>query len=718
LAADLNKQGLGYFSFSLNELGIHDIPAQLDHLHTVKTREIMGSGLISIEAVAAAASKGRAGHAAALHLKKQLGDVPLQGTKGSAVAGWQAVTGALATAAMTRDQGSSKINKGVDGKLRRTCSDSGLDGLAAAGLSPGFAAAAAAAGKSNLAISATAPTTAATAVAASTEASGDVLQNTDATDSSKKTKAGVLRRLVQAVGGSSLKLQSKEVEGSDGGTTSAAVLPCSYDIQSMDDISDGTDSPVAATGSGKGSAVSSVRKILSLLGRKVPVIGMNAARSNKASFNGEEEQPLRQTAAAVTAAAGAGVAAAAVGSAAGAGSRSDLQEQSACNGSCFSADAVAAVELPDVHEPATPEVLETPLKNRGPGIEEEPVLLPLAAAAAAVADDAGSHHSDTDHQQAGSDDFTRCCGRSSCSSGSGHRGLHGASASRFTAPVEAQCAGHVNHLGVANGITHSCQICDAGPAADAVEAEDLDLQQPKHDSQASLHAELQRQQLTGSTNAGSLSNTRSMRRSWSSQALMQQTLPGNSASPMLLQQQQQQAGDRRSLPRAPAGAAGSAAGAAAASAPYDLRVVAHSLGGMSMLVYCVMRAAAGLQHRVDRLILMSPAGYHKKIPTLFWPFVLVLPWWHKLLELCLGNDRACECWQQHAWMGGTACALCMGAAVKWCGQTWCKKKISCCGMWLCSWTRVEHGQLGGRLCWEVASAGRSQLSWPVVCCLL
>jgi hypothetical protein len=25
---------LRYFSFSLNELGIHDIPAQLDHLHT------------------------------------------------------------------------------------------------------------------------------------------------------------------------------------------------------------------------------------------------------------------------------------------------------------------------------------------------------------------------------------------------------------------------------------------------------------------------------------------------------------------------------------------------------------------------------------------------------------------------------------------------------------------------------------------------------------
>eukprot|EP00775_Hariotina_reticulata_P003459 gene3459-3730_t len=67
---------------------------------------------------------------------------------------------------------------------------------------------------------------------------------------------------------------------------------------------------------------------------------------------------------------------------------------------------------------------------------------------------------------------------------------------------------------------------------------------------------------------------------------------------------------------------------------------AGRLGGMSMLVYCVMRAAAGLPHHVDRLILMSPAGYHRVIPTLFWPFVLVLPWWHKLLQLCLGDSRA------------------------------------------------------------------------------
>ena len=31
---DPSKQDLRYFSFSLNELGINDIPAQLDHLHT------------------------------------------------------------------------------------------------------------------------------------------------------------------------------------------------------------------------------------------------------------------------------------------------------------------------------------------------------------------------------------------------------------------------------------------------------------------------------------------------------------------------------------------------------------------------------------------------------------------------------------------------------------------------------------------------------------
>jgi hypothetical protein len=63
---------------------------------------------------------------------------------------------------------------------------------------------------------------------------------------------------------------------------------------------------------------------------------------------------------------------------------------------------------------------------------------------------------------------------------------------------------------------------------------------------------------------------------------------------------------------------------------------------MSMLVYLVMRCAAGQPHHVRRLILMSPAGYHNTVPAAFWPFIMVLPWWHKLLVLLVGQHRACE----------------------------------------------------------------------------
>jgi pimeloyl-ACP methyl ester carboxylesterase len=52
------------------------------------------------------------------------------------------------------------------------------------------------------------------------------------------------------------------------------------------------------------------------------------------------------------------------------------------------------------------------------------------------------------------------------------------------------------------------------------------------------------------------------------------------------------------------------AAAAAEREPYNLRVVAHSLGGASMLVYLVMRLRSGRAHHVKRLILLTPAGFH------------------------------------------------------------------------------------------------------------
>lgn len=62
--------------------------------------------------------------------------------------------------------------------------------------------------------------------------------------------------------------------------------------------------------------------------------------------------------------------------------------------------------------------------------------------------------------------------------------------------------------------------------------------------------------------------------------------------------------------------------------PYNLRVVAHSLGGFLMLIHCTQRAKEGRPHHVKRLILLSPAGYHVVIPRLFKPLV---PTWKLIM---------------------------------------------------------------------------------------
>jgi len=52
------------------------------------------------------------------------------------------------------------------------------------------------------------------------------------------------------------------------------------------------------------------------------------------------------------------------------------------------------------------------------------------------------------------------------------------------------------------------------------------------------------------------------------------------------------------------------ASAGGAAEPYNLRVVAHSLGGASMLIYLVMRLRSGRPHHCKRLVLLTPAGFH------------------------------------------------------------------------------------------------------------
>jgi hypothetical protein len=56
------------------------------------------------------------------------------------------------------------------------------------------------------------------------------------------------------------------------------------------------------------------------------------------------------------------------------------------------------------------------------------------------------------------------------------------------------------------------------------------------------------------------------------------------------------------------GASGSSRWDAGVQQPYTLRAVAHSLGGFLLLIHCTQRARAGRPHRINRLILLSPAG--------------------------------------------------------------------------------------------------------------
>ncbi|KAK8943825.1 hypothetical protein KSP40_PGU020666 [Platanthera guangdongensis] len=45
--------------------------------------------------------------------------------------------------------------------------------------------------------------------------------------------------------------------------------------------------------------------------------------------------------------------------------------------------------------------------------------------------------------------------------------------------------------------------------------------------------------------------------------------------------------------------------------PYKLAVVSHSLGGAVMLMYIIMRRIEEKPHRLSRMILLSPAGFHE-----------------------------------------------------------------------------------------------------------
>ncbi|KAI0492857.1 hypothetical protein KFK09_027133 [Dendrobium nobile] len=51
--------------------------------------------------------------------------------------------------------------------------------------------------------------------------------------------------------------------------------------------------------------------------------------------------------------------------------------------------------------------------------------------------------------------------------------------------------------------------------------------------------------------------------------------------------------------------------------PYQLGVICHSLGGAVMLMYIIMRRIEGKPHRLSRMTLLSPAGFHENSNLVF-----------------------------------------------------------------------------------------------------
>ena len=59
--------------------------------------------------------------------------------------------------------------------------------------------------------------------------------------------------------------------------------------------------------------------------------------------------------------------------------------------------------------------------------------------------------------------------------------------------------------------------------------------------------------------------------------------------------------------------------------PYSVCAISHSLRGATMLMYLVTRCLKGLPHRLSRLTLLSPAGFHEDAAMIFKLFEYFLP---------------------------------------------------------------------------------------------
>lgn len=77
--------------------------------------------------------------------------------------------------------------------------------------------------------------------------------------------------------------------------------------------------------------------------------------------------------------------------------------------------------------------------------------------------------------------------------------------------------------------------------------------------------------------------------------------------------------------------------------PYKLQAIGHSLGGAALLIYVVMSRRKQIAHRLHKLVLLTPAGFHHQYPPVARPFIYFLPFvefvWRRIfrLKVC---DRA------------------------------------------------------------------------------
>jgi hypothetical protein len=95
------------------------------------------------------------------------------------------------------------------------------------------------------------------------------------------------------------------------------------------------------------------------------------------------------------------------------------------------------------------------------------------------------------------------------------------------------------------------------------------------------------------------------------------------------EQEQEQEPEQQLTPdRCSAGLRSVGGGGRGSTAPrelYRLQAVGHSLGAASLLIWAVTQRMGGLPHRLTRLVLLAPAGFHRSYPLACYPFIYTLP---------------------------------------------------------------------------------------------